>query len=420
MTIFSRAAADDWVEVTVDDLKAPTSNALATGPFGSSIGSRYFVSAGIPVIRGSNLAKDGTTPLVEDDFVFLSPEKAAEFQRSTVVPGDLVFTCWGTINQIGLISASSKFPRYVISNKQMKLTPDPGRVDSRFLFYLFSSPGVQRTILDQSIGSSVPGFNLGQLRAMRLRVPARLEEQKAIAEALSDIDALIGALDRLISKKRDLKQAVMHQLLTGQTRLPGFQGECWRLLQLGQVASFHKGKGLSKNELNPAGPEPAIHYGELFTFYGATILQPKSRTHGRNHYFRSVANDVLMPTSDVTPNGLAKASCVLVDGIVIGGDILVIRTEPTSVCGVFLSYLIRNSEPAILSLVSGTTVYHLYASDMKRFCARLPSRAEQAAIVEVISDLDAEINALEERRNKTRLIKQGMMQELLTGRTRLL
>ena len=150
----------EWREVTVDEIKGDKINALATGPFGSSISSRFFRSRGVPVIRGSNLSSDGRTRLLDEGLVFLDPAKAAEFRRSTVVPGDLIFTCWGTINQVGLITADARYPAYVISNKQMKLTPDPAKADPLFLFYKFASPEAQSQIAVQAIGTSIPGFNL--------------------------------------------------------------------------------------------------------------------------------------------------------------------------------------------------------------------------------------------------------------------
>jgi type I restriction enzyme S subunit len=126
-----------------------------------------------------------------------------------------------------------------------------------------------------------------------------------------------------------------------------------------------------------------------------------------------------MPTSDVTPRGLAKASCVLLDGIVLGGDILIIRSDRNRVFGTFLSFVIRREENQVLQLVTGTTVYHLYGSEMRKFRFKLPPLPEQTAIAQTLSDMDAELTALEQRREKTRALKQAMMQELLTGKTRL-
>ena len=98
----------EWREVTVDEIKAQSENALATGPFGSSIGSRFFEDSGVPVIRGSNLSENIGTRLNDERLVFLSPDKAREFARSTVRDGDLVFTCWGTVNQVGLMIAERR------------------------------------------------------------------------------------------------------------------------------------------------------------------------------------------------------------------------------------------------------------------------------------------------------------------------
>lgn len=190
--------AGEWREVTVEELKARSENALATGPFGSSIGSRFFVEDGVPVIRGSNLSGDVGTRLIDIGLVFLTAKKAREFGRSLVRDGDLVFTCWGTVNQVGLIDRRAAHREYVISNKQMKLTPDPAKADSLFLYYMFSGPELQDRIKNQSIGSSVPGFNLGQLRGMRVRIPD-VGEQRAIAHILGSLDDKIE-LNRRMSE----------------------------------------------------------------------------------------------------------------------------------------------------------------------------------------------------------------------------
>jgi len=134
--------------------------------------------------------------LDEHGLVFVGSAKARECSRSTVHAGDLVFTCWGTVKQVGLIDKRASFPEYVISNKQMKLTPDPEKADSLFLYYLFSGPELQDSIEAQAIGSSVPGFNLGQLRRICVKVPP-LDEQRAIAHILGALDDKIELNQRM-------------------------------------------------------------------------------------------------------------------------------------------------------------------------------------------------------------------------------
>ena len=189
-------APSGWQEMTVEDLKAPIENALATGPFGSSISAKFFQGDGVPVIRGSNLSEDVGARLNDNGLVFVSNEKAAAFKRSVVREGDLIFTCWGTINQVGLIDKRARYHEYVISNKQMKFTPDPRKADSLFLYYLFSGPKMQDEIKNQGIGSSVPGFNLGQLRAKRFLVPP-FSEQRVIARILGTLDDKIELNQRM-------------------------------------------------------------------------------------------------------------------------------------------------------------------------------------------------------------------------------
>jgi type I restriction enzyme S subunit len=287
-----------------------------------------------------------------------------------------------------------------------------------YFFYLNFSTHFFKRIMQMTAKSSVDSVRRDMISRMQVALPPTETEQRSISGALSDVDALLDSIDRLIAKKLDLKLAAMQQLLTGQTRLPGFNGE-WEEKRLADVATFYKGKGLPKSALSELGAEQCIHYGELFTRYKETISHIFSRTDASDSMFRSVANDVLMPTSDVTPRGLAKASCVTVDGAILGGDILVIRSDKNHIHGPFLSLVIRYEETQVLQLVTGSTVYHLYGRDMKNFTFSIPSIREQAAIAEMLTQMDAELTALEQRRSKTAALKQGMMQELLTGRTRL-
>jgi len=282
----------------------------------------------------------------------------------------------------------------------------------------FRSHRVQSWLLHNAIGTTMASLNQSILENAAIPLPPTEEEQRAIATALSDADALIEFLDRLIAKKRAIKQAAMQQLLTGETRLPGFD-EDWEIKRLGDIAQFYKGSGLPKSALSENGASPCVHYGELFTHYGERIRSVTSRTNSDQGVTIARQNDVLMPTLDVTPNGLATASAVGVPKVVVGGDVLVIRAPEDVLDGEFLAYAIRMNRKQVMQLVSGTTVFHIYGRDMANFTFGSPGVVEQRAITKALSDMDSEIEVLESRREKARQIKQGMMQELLTGRTRL-
>lgn len=181
------AFTQEWKTFTIDEIKADTPNALATGPFGSSIGPRFFESYGVPVVRGTNLSEDISVRLSHENIAFMSVEKSRDFERSKARKGDLIFTSRGSVGQVGLIDKNCPYPEYVISNNMMKLSPNTKKADSNFLYYLFSSPLMVDEIRNQTIGTSVPGFNLGQLRSLNIRLPP-LPEQRAIARILGSLD----------------------------------------------------------------------------------------------------------------------------------------------------------------------------------------------------------------------------------------
>ncbi|MEZ9577542.1 MULTISPECIES: restriction endonuclease subunit S [unclassified Vibrio] len=174
----------------MEELASEQKSALATGPFGSAISSKFFQENGIPVIRGGNLSANTSDRMSDDGLVFVSEEKAAEFKRSVVRKGDLIFTCWGTINQVGLLDEQRQFDEYIISNKQMKVTLDVDKADPLFVYYMFSGPKKQKEILQNGIGAAVPGFNLGQLREHKLTLP-NINIQRRIASYLDSLDQKI-------------------------------------------------------------------------------------------------------------------------------------------------------------------------------------------------------------------------------------
>jgi type I restriction enzyme S subunit len=197
----------EWKKYDIENIALPEKHALATGPFGSAISSRFFRDSGVPVIRGSNLSLDIGKRLVEENLVYLDEEKAQQFDRSRATKGDLVFTCWGTVGQVGLIDERASHAQYIVSNKQMKLTPNPELADSLYLYYALSGPDLVSSIQRSAIGSSVPGFNLTQLRKLSLSLPP-LPYQIQVAALLGALDDKIAVNMQLASTAREL--ALVH------------------------------------------------------------------------------------------------------------------------------------------------------------------------------------------------------------------
>lgn len=244
-----------------------------------------------------------------------------------------------------------------------------------------------------------------------------LYEQHAIASALSDVDALLGALDRLIAKKRDLKQAAMQQLLTGQTRLPGFKGE-WGESTVGNEFEIKLGKMLDA-EKNVGIPKPFIGNRSVqWDRIDASDLATVPMTRADMERFRLRKGDLLVcEGGEVGRAAIWDApieECYYQKAL---HRLRPIRGYNTRFMAALLRLWAERGEYA--NYVTQTSIAHLPREKFIEMPLPVPNISEQTAIAEVLSDMDAEIAALEQRREKTRALKQGMMQELLTGRTRL-
>jgi type I restriction enzyme S subunit len=274
--------------------------------------------------------------------------------------------------------------------------------------------------------TSVPTLNRNNLVGIPIRLP-QPPEQRAIAGALSDVDALLGALDQLIAKKRDLKQAAMQQLLTGQTRLPGFHGE-WAVKRLGDAGKCLRGVSYSgdsdlsthdtpctKRLLRSNNVQDAVVVTDEVQFVNSARVS--------SHQLLK-KDDILICMANGSKALVGKAGLFSVnDGFAYTFDAFMgcFRTDSTASNPAFVFYLFQTGRYRnyINNLLAGSSINNLRPSSIESLEFSIPPLPEQTAIAEVLTDLDAELAALEQRRAKTRALKQGMMQELLTGRTRL-
>lgn len=290
-------------------------------------------------------------------------------------------------------------------------------LDNHYLYYWLQAakPQFERV----ANGNTIKTIGLQYFKDLKLPKPP-LIEQHAIATALNDVEALLYGLTRLIAKKRDLKQAAMEQLLTGQTRLPGFSGE-WEVKQLGEVGTFLKGSGVKKDQAQ-SGDLPCIRYGEIYTHHNNFVrsfnswISPEVAATAT----RLKHGDLLFAGSGETKEEIGKCVAFIPTcEAFAGGDIVILR--PASADPMFMGYYC-NTAPINAQKASkgqGDAVVHISAAALSSIAVRLPSLPEQAAIAAVLSDMDAELALLEARRVKTRALRKAMMQELLTGRTRL-
>lgn len=339
-------------------------------------------------------------------------------EKHRVIPGDLLFA-WSGTTGTSFGARVWTGPSGVLNQHIFKVHVLHGQLVADYALRVLLR--VQDDIEKQAHGfkSSFVHVKKSDLVKVDLPVPP-LPEQRAIAEALGDVDALLLGLDRLIAKKRDLKQAAMQQLLTGQTRLPGFTGE-WEVKRLGEMGRFFKGSGIKKDEVMQSGT-PCIRYGEIYTHHNDYIRQFYSyiSVTVAKQSTPILYGDLLFAGSGETSEEIGKCIAYLGNQeAYAGGDIVIFR--PTKSSSQFLGYLMNHATVVAQKskMGQGDAVVHISARNLSRLVMSLPPYDEQTAIADVLSDMDAEILALEKRRDKTRLLKQGMMQELLTGRTRL-
>jgi type I restriction enzyme, S subunit len=256
-----------------------------------------------------------------------------------------------------------------------------------------------------------------EMEKFPILIPSSLSEQHAIAGVLSDVDALIGALDQLIAKKRDLKQAAMQQLLTGQKRLPGFHGE-WAVKRLGELAEIISGG-------TPKTNEPSYWNGSIkwctptdITGCSGKYLLETERTISTDGLASCSAQLLpvgsLLLCSRATIGEVRIAACEICTNQ--GFKALVCKPR---VCNELLYYKLLMMKSQMIERAIGSTFLEISKKDTAALELSVPEHDEQTAIADVLSDMDTELAALEQRRDKTRALKQGMMQELLTGRTRL-
>jgi type I restriction enzyme S subunit len=377
-------------------------------------GNRVYQAEGRPFVRSQNV---GWGQLLLDDIVFIDERTHATFSDTELRSGDVLLNITGA--SIGRSAVADDRVATGNVNQHVCVIRPNERLAPGFLCAFLISARGQDQIGSFQAGGNRQGLNFAQVRSLCLPLPGS-DEQRRIVFALSDVDGLLSRLDQLIGKKRKLKQATMQQLLTGRARLPGFSDE-WETKRLADLGVFLKGTGVTKDQaLN--GSLPCVRYGEIYTHHNDYIRKFNS------HITPDVAadatrlrrGDLLFAGSGETKDEIGKCVAFIDDfEAFAGGDIVILR--PIGIDPIFMAYCC-NLRPVAIQKASrgqGDAVVHISAGALADIRVIIPSYVEQSAIATVLFDMDAEIAALEQRRSKTAGLKQAIMQELLTGRTRL-
>lgn len=383
----------DWQELAIKDLG---SISKGKGISRSECGSGY-----IPCVRYGEIYTD------HNDYIkyfrsFISKDVAKTSRRLHY--GELLFTGSGeTKEEIGKCVAFIDNIEAYVGGDIIIVTPDLNEYDPLFLGFLMNDRYVihQKSLRGQ--GDAVVHITGKTLSTIQIVLPS-LNEQRKIAKALSDIDGLIQSLTKLIEKKKNIKTATMQQLLTGKKRLEGFS-EPWVETEIGDIIKIYKGQSLqSKNFIN--GNVPVVAGGQ--TYAGFHNLA--------NHKKTSVT---------ISASGAYAGYVWLHEYPIFASDCSVIEGND-NVDIHFLYNVLKLKQNEIYKSQTGGAQPHIHPKDIEPIKIVIPFKngkpliEEQSAIATILSDMDAEISALEKKKAKYEFIKNGMMQELLTGKIRLI
>jgi type I restriction enzyme S subunit len=419
---------EDWAIEKIGDL---IERKVILGHLDGNHGELYprsseFKKFGVPYV-GANDFVDGFVSF--ESCKFLTPDRASQFRKGVAKNGDVLFAHNATVGPVAMLRTSNAF--VILSTTATYFRCNETQLSGSYLKYALQSPSFVRqyqAVMAQSTRYQVP---ITTQRKLSLVIPPQAT-QDAIATALSDVDALLSKLDALIAKKRDLKQAAMQQLLTGQTRLPGFSGE-WEVKRLGDMFTFSGGHTASRDQLSSNG-FCYLHYGDIhlskktFIDVDAEFLEiPKLIVSLNDVSAKSMLKngDVVFVDASEDDEGTSKHVVVVNrddQPYISGLHTIVARSKSGQLDNVFKRYCFqtRNIKEQFRFFAVGTKVSGISKTSVAKVELHFPPLIEeQTAIATVLSDMDAELTALEARRDKTSALKQGMMQELLTGCIRL-
>ena len=395
---------EEWEVAELSAVTTQIGDGLHGTPLYSPNGSYFF-------INGNNLG-DGK-------IVFTNETQSvgrAEFIKNRKPLGDrsILMSINGTIGNLALFNDEP-----VMLGKSVAFLNVSPRVSKDFVYHSLRAPKVKQQFFGGLTGSTIGNLGLATIRGTKIPLPPLEDEQHAIATALSDVDELLGGLDRLIAKKRDLKQAALQQLLTSQTRLPGFHGE-WVVKRLDALADIRSGG-------TPSTAEPRFWDGDIpwctptdiTALNGHKYLGETARMITQLGLKASSAE--MIPAHSVVMTSRATIGECAINAVPVSTNQGFKNFVPFATTDVdFLYYLLGTQKQGFISLCGGSTFLEIGKTQLVAYQVRLPAtKAEQTAIAEVLTEMDGELAALDQRREKTRALKQAMMQELLTGRTRL-
>jgi len=405
-------AQDGWTSTTLGQLAEVRGGKRLPAGFRLQAQATQF-----PYIRVSDMFDGGVD---ESDLRYVPENAAQAIKNYRISSSDIFISVAGTLGIVGRVS--SRLDGANLTENADRLTNI--RCDIDFLMYYLLSQPIQKEIDAIRTVGAQPKLALGRIKSFGVTLPNSIVEQANVSRVLRDVDALIGSLERVIAKKQAINQGMMQQLLTGKTRLPGFTDD-WIGLDVAENSHLKARigwQGLSVGEYRDVGEYRLIggtNFANGRVDWSSTPFVDKWRFDQDSNI--QVRNGDILITKD---GSIGKVAFVedLPGPSTLNSGVFVLRPKNGAYDSGFLYFLFRSRafDEFVSRLSAGSTISHLYQRDLAKLSFDVPpSLAEQKAIFNALLDVDAELTLLQKRLESTRDIKRGMMQELLTGRTRL-
>jgi type I restriction enzyme, S subunit len=384
------------------------------GKAGQVLGGRqrspHYVGELCKYLRVANVF-DG---FIDTEDVLEMPFSSAEKERFLLKDGDILLNEGQSIELVGRSAIYRGTPEdCCFQNTLVRFRAGP-RVCPAFaqrVFQQYLRTGVFASIALQT--TSIAHLGAGRLAALKMPLPTKVE-QEAIAEALSDADILIESLEQLIAKKRQINQGAMQELLTGKRRLPEFSGE-WKVRKIAEIASPSSEKNTAAEDLPVLTCSKHLGFVDSLGYFKNQVFSKDTST-----YKLIRRGQIGYPANHIEEGSIGLQT--LYD-VALVSPIYVVFSVNERVDGYFLHRLLKLDSYRQKFKTATTSSVDRRGSlrwpAFSEITVSIPPLREQTAIATILTDMDAEIAALEEKLAKTRQLKQGMMQELLTGRIRL-
>ena len=393
---------DDWEVRTINSFCS-----VKTGPFGSMLHAEDYVAKGTPIVTTEHF-KNGILPLVGKDIPQVGIEDLKRMSSYTLTKDDIVFSRVGSVDINALVTVRQK--GWLFSGRVLRVRPFK-QTDSLYLHYGLLKHSVRSDIVSRAVGLTMASINTKILGETELSLPP-LNEQHRIASALTSIDNLISSLGKLIEKKKNIKQGAMQQLLTGKTRLKGFN-EPWMEKKLGDIGSLAMCKRIFQEETSEKGDVPFYKIGTFGQQADAYITKGKYEQFKQMYRFPQKGDVLISAAGTIGRTVIYNGEPAYFQD----SNIVWLAHNGKYITNNFLFYIYQRTDWN----TEDTTIARLYNNNFNNTCIHFPSSiTEQQAIANILSKMDNEITALETKKAKYEAIKQGMMQQLLTGKIRLI